>query len=78
MQAFLDQGQDIAVAMGLDEDHAVGVKPHLHEPRREQVPAGQTPQNGPFEACENAGREQRGGPGKLGGRAMLDHFVQGA
>lgn len=78
MQAFLNQGQDISIATGLRVDHAVWMKPHQHETGGKQVPARETPQNRPIQAGENASREQSGGPGKLGGRAMLDHLVQGA
>ena len=78
MQAFLNQGQDISIATGLRVDHAVGVEPDLHETGGEQVPAREAPQDRSFQAGENASREQGGGPGKLGGRAMLDHLVQGS
>lgn len=78
MQTFLNQGQDIGVSMGFDEDHPVWVKAHLHETGGEQIPACQTPENRTFEAGENAGREQGGRPNEFAGRAMLDHLVQSA
>lgn len=78
MQAFLHQGQDLSIAASLGIDHAVWMKPHRHETRGKQVPARQTPQNRTFEAGENAAGEKGGCPGKFGGRAMLDHFVQSA
>ena len=40
MQTLLNQGQDIGVAMGFDEDHPVWVKAHLHETGGKQIPAG--------------------------------------
>ncbi len=78
MQAFLHQRQDLAIAASLRIDHAVWMKPHRHEARGKQILAGQTPQNRTFEAGENAACEKGGCPGKFGGRAMLDHFVQRA
>ncbi len=77
-QAFLDEGQDLAPALGLGIDHPIRMKARAQEPRGEQVPAGQAPEHGSLEAGRNACGEQGGAAGELGGEPGLDHLVEGA
>lgn len=77
-QAFLYKRQDLAFALGLGIDHPIGVQAGAQETRGEQVPAGQAPEHGSLVAgCDPSG-EQGCAAGKFGGKACLDHFVQGA
>lgn len=76
-QAFLHDGQHLALAKGLGVNHAVGMQAHSHQARSEQITAVEAPEHGPFEPRGNAGNEEGCSTREFGRRTSLDHLVQG-
>jgi len=76
-QAFLDERQDLPLALCLGIDHPVRMQARAQEPRGEQIPAGQAPEDGSLEPGRDACGEQGGAAGELGGEPGLDHLVEG-
>ncbi len=78
MQAFFDERQDITVMGGLDINDAIGMQARVQETGSKEIAPGQAPENRSLEPGRDAGREQGGGAGKLGGRSRFDDLVQAA
>ncbi len=75
-QAFLDQRQDLSLALGFGIDDAIGMQAGAQETGRKQIAAAQAPEHWPLETGRNPRGEERGAAGELGGEARLDHLVQ--
>lgn len=70
-QPFLHQLEQLGIVGSLGIEHPVRPKPHLREPRREQVAAAHHPQHGAPGARGDSGQEQRR-------RAIVGHVRPGA
>ncbi len=75
-EAFLDEGQDVPVAIGLGIDHTVRMQASAQEARGEQILTGQAPEHGSLEAGSDPGGEQGRAAGEFRGKSCLDHLVQ--
>jgi len=77
-QAFLYEGKDFPLAPGFGIDHLLRMQSGTHEAGSEQITACQAPEDRPFEAGGDAGREKRCAAGEFGSRPRFDHLVEHA
>lgn len=75
-KTFLAAGEERGFIASLDDNDAVRIETGLGERRREQVRAGDAPQDLPACACGNAGGEENGGCAMQGARGASGDFMQ--
>ncbi len=74
-QPLLEDGKDVRLVPGLDEDDAVRVKARGRKARCEEVPPVQAPQHGPAEPRRQASREENGRSALLARRSGLQDLM---
>lgn len=77
-QPFFHRRQHVGIFPGLAIDDAVRMQADPRQRRREQIAAMQAPDDRPWQAGKDAGREQRRERGACAIRPLLGDFMHGA